>query len=69
MNASNTVVIKDGRLIAYNTDGTGFFKIVERRSSRYRPFKINFFFCIGAGGDVLEQFAVYLLIMVRKKYI
>jgi len=49
MNASNTVVIKDGRLIAYNTDGIGFLRSLQEEAPEIDITK-SIFFCLGAGG-------------------
>lgn len=49
MNASNTVVIKDGRLIAYNTDGIGFLRSLREEAPELNLSKSTFF-CLGAGG-------------------
>ena len=49
MNASNTVVIKDGRLIAYNTDGIGFLRSLREEAPEITLSKSTFF-CLGAGG-------------------
>ncbi len=49
MNASNTVVIKDGLLKAYNTDGIGFYRaLIEEAPEIDIPSSV--FFCFGAGG-------------------
>lgn len=49
MNASNTVVIKDGRLIAYNTDGIGFLRSLKEEAPEIDITK-SVFFSLGAGG-------------------
>ncbi len=49
MNASNTVVIRDGRLVAYNTDGLGFFRALEEEAPEIN-ISDSVFFCFGAGG-------------------
>jgi len=49
MNASNTVVIKDGKLIAYNTDGIGFFRSLQEEAPEI-DVKNSVFLCFGAGG-------------------
>ena len=48
MGAANTIVITDGRLKAYNTDGMGFL-ISLREETDIKPEETRFF-CIGAGG-------------------
>ncbi|MDO4711052.1 MAG: shikimate dehydrogenase [Peptostreptococcaceae bacterium] len=49
MNASNTVVCRDGKLIAYNTDGTGFYRSLQEEAPDI-ILSDNVFLCIGAGG-------------------
>jgi len=49
MNACNTVVIKDGRLIAYNTDGIGFLRSLKEEAPEIDITK-SVFFSLGAGG-------------------
>jgi len=49
MNASNTVVLKDGKLKAYNTDGVGFFRSLMEEVPQL-DVKETVFFCMGAGG-------------------
>lgn len=49
MNASNTVVIKDGRLKAYNTDGLGFYRSLIEEAPEI-DIQNTAFFCFGAGG-------------------
>ena len=50
MNASNTVVIlPDGKLKAYNTDGIGFIRALNEEMPNIN-IKKSTFFCIGAGG-------------------
>jgi len=44
----NTVVIKDGKLIGYNTDGKGFIRALFDKTNI--DFCKNIFFIIGAGG-------------------
>jgi len=48
MGAANTIVIEDGRLKAYNTDGIGFL-LSLREETDVKPEETAFF-CIGAGG-------------------
>lgn len=48
MGASNTVVIKDGKLIGYNTDGIGFLISLQEETDVKIPETT--FFCMGAGG-------------------
>ena len=50
MNASNTVVIlPDGKLKAYNTDGIGFIRALKEEKPNIN-IENSTFFCIGAGG-------------------
>jgi len=49
MNASNTVVIKDGKLKAYNTDGTGFYRSLVEEFPNLNVEETSFF-NFGAGG-------------------
>lgn len=49
MNASNTVVIKDGILKAYNTDGIGFYRALKEEAPEI-DISDSVFFCLGAGG-------------------
>lgn len=48
MGAANTVAIRDGKLIGYNTDGVGF-RVSLQEESDVDP-KQSTFFCTGAGG-------------------
>ncbi len=48
MGASNTVVIKDGKLIGYNTDGIGF--LISLQEETDVQLAETTFFCMGAGG-------------------
>lgn len=50
MNASNTVVIlPNGKLKAYNTDGIGFIRALNEEKPNIN-IKESIFFCMGAGG-------------------
>ncbi|MCK9217743.1 MAG: shikimate dehydrogenase [Firmicutes bacterium] len=49
MNASNTVVIKNGVLKAYNTDGIGFYRALKEEAPEI-DISDSVFFCLGAGG-------------------
>lgn len=49
MNASNTIVCRDGKLIAYNTDGTGFYRSLQEEAPDI-VLSDNVFLCMGAGG-------------------
>ena len=68
MNASNTVVIKDGRLIAYNTDGTGFLRSLKEEVPDIDLSKSTFF-CIGAGGCARAICSVLAYNGAKKIYI
>ncbi len=46
--AVNTVVIRGGRLVGYNTDGEGGVRTLEAELNR--PVEQESFFCFGAGG-------------------
>lgn len=48
MGASNTVAIRDGKLIGYNTDGLGFQRSFKEETGM-KPAE-HTFFCAGAGG-------------------
>ncbi|MBQ0025949.1 MAG: shikimate dehydrogenase [Lachnospiraceae bacterium] len=48
MGASNTVAVRDGKLIGYNTDGVGFE--VSLKEETGIDISQNTFFCAGAGG-------------------
>ena len=48
MGASNTVVKRDGKLIGYNTDGSGFLRSITEEAGINIPD--HTYFCIGAGG-------------------
>ena len=48
MGASNTVVKKNGKLIGYNTDGTGFLRSIKEEAGI--NMSEHTYFCIGAGG-------------------
>ena len=45
--SSNTIVIKDGKLIGHNTDATGFFRALTEKYGSVEGKKI---YCFGAGG-------------------
>lgn len=49
MNASNTVVMKDGKLIAYNTDGIGFLRSFLEEAPD-KKLEETVFFSLGSGG-------------------
>lgn len=68
MNASNTVVIKDGRLKAYNTDGIGFYRSLEEEAPEVDVTK-SVFFCLGAGGAARAICSVLAYKGAKKIYV
>ena len=68
MNASNTVVIKDGRLIAYNTDGIGFLRSLREEAPALNLSESTFF-CLGAGGASRAICSVLAFNDAKKIYI
>lgn len=69
MNASNTVVIlPDGRLKAYNTDGIGFIRALKEEMPNIN-IKESTFFCIGAGGAGRAVSSVLAYYGAKKIYI
>ncbi|MDY0235803.1 MAG: shikimate dehydrogenase [Gudongella sp.] len=68
MNASNTVVMKDGKLIAYNTDGTGFLRAFQEEAPE-RELPETIFFCLGAGGAARAICSVLAYNGAKKIYI
>lgn len=68
MNASNTVVVKDGKLIAYNTDGTGFLRSLREEAPDI-DLSGSTFFCIGAGGCARAICSVLAYNGAKKIYI
>lgn len=68
MNASNTVVIRDGKLIAYNTDGIGFFRSLQEEAPEI-DVKDSAFFCLGAGGAARAICSVLAYNGAKKIYI
>jgi len=68
MNASNTVVIKDGKLIAYNTDGVGFFRSLIEEAPEL-DVKNSVFLCLGAGGAARAICSVLAYNGAKKIYI
>lgn len=68
MNASNTVVIKDGRLIAYNTDGIGFLRSLREEEPTLNLSESTFF-CLGAGGASRAICSVLAFNDAKKIYI
>jgi len=68
MNASNTVVIKDGRLIAYNTDGIGFLRSLQEEAPEIDITK-SVFFCLGAGGAARAICSVLAYNGAKKLYV
>jgi shikimate dehydrogenase len=68
MNASNTVVLQNGRLKAYNTDGIGFFRALEEEAPEINISE-SVFFCLGAGGAARAICSVLAYKGVKKIYI
>lgn len=69
MNASNTVVkLPDGRLKAYNTDGTGFYRALKEEMPE-TEIRESTFFCLGAGGASRAICSVLAYHGVKKIYI
>ena len=68
MNASNTVVLKDGKLKAYNTDGIGFFRSLQEEAPEI-DVKDSVFFCLGAGGAARAICSVLAYNGAKKIYI
>mgnify|MGYP003785258949 CR=1 FL=1 len=68
MNASNTVVIENGKLIAYNTDGTGFLRALLEEKPYLNLSETNFF-CLGAGGCARAICSVLAYKGAKKIYI
>jgi len=68
MNASNTVVIKDGKLKAYNTDGVGFLRSL-REEAPDLDLSETTFFCLGAGGSARAVCSVLAYNGAKKIYL
>ncbi|HNR05282.1 MAG TPA: shikimate dehydrogenase [Bacillota bacterium] len=68
MNASNTVVIKNGRLKAYNTDGIGFLRSLKEEAPEI-DISESVFFCLGAGGAARAICSVLAYNGAKKIYI
>ena len=69
MNASNTVVkLPDGRLKAYNTDGTGFYRALKEEMPDL-DVTDSTFFCLGAGGAGRAICTVLAFNKAKKIYI
>lgn len=68
MNASNTVVLKDGHLKAYNTDGIGFYRSLEEEAPDLNIHE-SVFFCLGAGGAARAICSVLAYKGVKRIYI
>ncbi|MDX9916747.1 MAG: shikimate dehydrogenase [Gudongella sp.] len=69
MNASNTVVIlPDGKLKAYNTDGIGFFRAFREEVPEVDVNETTFF-CLGAGGAARAICSVLAYNNAKKIYI
>lgn len=68
MNASNTVVMKDGKLKAYNTDGVGFYRSLVEEAPEL-DVKNSVFLCLGAGGAARAICSVLAYNGAKKIYI
>lgn len=68
MNASNTVVMRDGKLKAYNTDGIGFLRSLEEEAPDLKLSETTFF-CLGAGGAARAISSVLAYNGAKKIYI
>lgn len=68
MNASNTVVMKDGKLVAYNTDGIGFLRSLEEEAPEL-DLSETIFFCLGAGGSARAVCSVLAFNGAKKIFI
>jgi shikimate dehydrogenase len=68
MQASNTVVIKEGKLIAYNTDGLGFYRSLKEEAPDLNLSEATFF-CLGAGGSARAICSVLAYNGAKKIYI
>ena len=67
MGACNTVVKRDGKLIGYNTDGSGFLRsITEEAGIRIEE---HTYFCFGAGGAGRAMCSILAYHGARKIYI
>jgi len=67
MGASNTVAIRDGKLIGYNTDGVGFYISLQEETGM--DVSANTFFCAGAGGAGRAISSILAYNNVKKLYI
>ena len=56
--SANTVLVKDGRLIGYNTDGWGMIKCLQLKGFDFKGKKVTL---VGAGG-VARSIAYHLLV-------
>jgi len=67
MGASNTVAIRDGKLIGYNTDGVGFWRSLIEETGMDVTEKT--FFCAGAGGAGRAMCSILAYNNAKKIYI
>lgn len=67
MGASNTVAIRDGKLIGYNTDGVGFWRSLNEEADIDVTEKT--FFCAGAGGAGRAMCSILAYNNAKKIYI
>lgn len=56
--AVNTVVVDDGRLIGYNTDGLGFMKMLDRHGITVSRRRVVVLGAGGAGGTLAQKIAL-----------
>lgn len=55
--AVNTVLVQDGRLIGYNTDGTGFLRLLARHEIPVAGARVAVLGAGGAGGVLAQKLA------------
>lgn len=67
MGASNTVAVRDGKLIGYNTDGVGFWRSLIEETNMDVTEKT--FFCAGAGGAGRAMCSILAYNNAKKIYI
>jgi len=67
MGASNTVAVRDGKLIGYNTDGVGFWRSLIEETNMDVTDKT--FFCAGAGGAGRAMCSILAYNNAKKIYI
>lgn len=67
MGASNTVAVRDGKLIGYNTDGVGFLRSLKEETNLNIPETT--FFCAGAGGAGRAMCSILAYENAKKIYV